>query len=147
MNPEVWGPPAWTFLHSVTLAYPDNPSDIDKYNYENFFNILQPILPCAKCSYNYMKHLQEDPITNHLDSKKSLVNWLINVHNKVNKSNNKRELTYNEVMNHYKLLYNGDLTSKPLKEVKNNMTNTFLTVIFILLIIGLIYVYVKKYLK
>ena len=91
-----------------------------------------------------MKHLQEDPITNNLDSKKSLVNWLINVHNKVNKSNNKRELTYNEVMNHYKLLYNGDLSSKPLKEPNNNM---ILIVIFILLIIGLIYVYVKKYLK
>ena len=38
MNPEVWGPPAWTFLHSITLAYPDNPSDIDKSNYENFFS-------------------------------------------------------------------------------------------------------------
>ena len=144
MNPEVWGPPAWTFLHSVTLAYPDNPSDIDKSNYENFFNTLQPILPCAKCSQNYLRHLQEDPISNHLDSKKSLVNWLINVHNKVNKSNNKRELTYNEVMNHYKLLYNGDLTNKQIKETNNNM---ILIVIFILLIIGLIYVYVKKYLK
>ena len=147
MNPEVWGPPAWTFLHSVTLAYPDNPSDIDKSNYENFFNTLQPILPCAKCSQNYMKHLQEDPITNNLDSKKSLVNWLINVHNKVNKSNNKRELTYNEVMNHYKLLYNGDLTNKPVEETSNNLTNTFLTVLFILLIIWLIYICVKKYLK
>ena len=111
-----------------------------------FFNTLQPILPCAKCSQNYLRHLQEDPISNNLDNKKSLVNWLINVHNKVNKSNNKRELTYNEVMNHYKLLYNGDLTNKPLKE-SNNMTNTILTVIFILLIIGLIYVFYKKYLK
>ena len=146
MNPEVWGPPAWTFLHSITLAYPDNPSDLDKSNYENFFNELQPIIPCAKCSQNYYIHLQEDPISNNLDSKKSLVNWLINVHNKVNKSNNKRELTYNEVMNHYKLLYNGDLTNKPLTE-SNNMTNTILTVIFILLIIGLIYVYYKTYLK
>ena len=146
MNPEVWGPPAWTFLHSVTLAYPDNPSDIDKSNYENFFNTLQPILPCAKCSQNYMRHLQEDPISNHLDNKNSLVNWLINVHNKVNKSNNKRELTYNEVMNHYKLLYNGNLTNNSPKE-PNNMTNTFLTVLFILLIIWLIYICVKKYLK
>ena len=146
MNPEVWGPPAWTFLHSVTLAYPDNPSDVDKSNYENFFNILQPILPCAKCSQNYLKHLQEDPISNHLDSKKSLVNWLINVHNKVNKINNKRELTYNEVMNHYKLLYNGDLTNVPINK-STNSTNTILIIIFILLIIGLIYVYVKKYLK
>ena len=59
MNPEIWGPPAWTFLHSVTLAYPDNPSDRDKSNYENFFNELQPILPCAKCSQNYMKHLTQ----------------------------------------------------------------------------------------
>ena len=79
MNPEVWGPPAWTFLHSITLAYPDNPSDIDKSNYENFFNTLQPILPCAKCSQNYLRHLQEDPISNNLDNKKSLVNWLISV--------------------------------------------------------------------
>jgi len=146
MNPEVWGPSAWTFLHSVTLAYPDNPSDTDKSDYENFFNTLQPILPCAKCSQNYMRHLQEDPITNNLDNKNSLVKWLINVHNKVNKTNDKKELTYDEVMNHYKLLYNGDLTNEPVKEA-NNMTNTFLTVLFILLIIGLIYVYVKKYLK
>jgi len=143
MNPEVWGPPAWTFLHSVTLAYPDNPTDIDKTNYENFFNALQPILPCAKCSKNYLRHLQEDPISNHLDRKKSLVNWLINVHNKVNKSNNKRELTYNEVMNHYKLLYNGDLSSKPIEK----SSNTPLIIIFFLLIIGLIYVCFKKYLK
>jgi type IV secretory pathway VirB4 component len=145
MNPEIWGPPAWTFLHSITLAYPDNPTDSDKINYENFFNILQPILPCAKCSNNYKIHLQEDPITNHLDSKSSLVKWLINLHNKVNKINGKRELNYNEVINHYKLLYNGDLNSVPIKET--NTTNIYLTIIFILLIIGLIYVYIKKYLK
>ena len=143
MNPEVWGPPAWTFLHSVTLAYPDNPTDTDKTNYKNFFTSLQPILPCAKCSQNYYKHLQEDPISNHLENKKSLVNWLINVHNKVNSSNDKRVLTYNEVMNHYKLLYNGDLSSKPIEK----SSNTPLIIIFFLLIIGLIYVCFKKYLK
>ena len=143
MNPEVWGPPGWTFLHSVTLAYPDNPTDTDKTNYEKFFTSLQPILPCAKCSQNYYKHLQEDPISNHLENKKSLVNWLINVHNKVNSSNDKRVLTYNEVMNHYKLLYNGDLSSKPIEK----SSNTPLIIIFFLLIIGLIYVCFKKYLK
>lgn len=143
MNPEVWGPPAWTFLHSVTLAYPDNPTDTDKTNYEKFFTSLQPILPCAKCSQNYYRHLQEDPISNHLENKKSLVNWLINVHNKVNSTNDKRVLTYNEVMNHYKLLYNGDLSSKPIEK----SSNTPLIIIFFLLIIGLIYVCFKKYLK
>ena len=146
MNPEIWGPPAWTFLHSITLAYPDNPTDTDRINYENFFNALQPILPCAKCSENYMKDLQQDPIKNHLDNKTTLVKWLINVHNRVNKNNNKRQLTYNEVINHYKLLYNGNLNNKPINKT-NNLTNIILTIIFILLIIGLIYVCAKKYLK
>ena len=143
MNPEVWGPPAWTFLHSVTLAYPANPTDTDKTNYENLFTSLQPILPCAKCSQNYYRHLQEDPIRNHLDNKTSLVKWLINVHNKVNSSNDKRVLSYNEVMNHYKLLYNGDLSSKPIEK----SSNMYLIIIFFLLIIGLIYVCFRKYLK
>ena len=30
MNPEIWGPPAWMFLHSISLAYPKNPTDVDK---------------------------------------------------------------------------------------------------------------------
>ena len=143
MNPDIWGPPAWTFLHSVTLAYPDNPSETDKMNYEKFFNSLQPILPCEKCSHNYANHLQEDPIRNNLDNKISLVKWLTNIHNKVNVSNHNQELSYDEVMNHYKLLYNEDFTNKPVK----NSSNTLLFIIFILLIIGLIYIYVKKYLK
>ena len=146
MNPEIWGPPAWTFLHSVTLAYPDNPSEIDKENYKTFFKSLQPVLPCHKCSMNYLNHINEDPVENHLDTKQSLVKWFIDIHNKVNNSNGKRDYTYDEVMNHYKLLYNGDLTNKPIKK-DTNSTNTLLIIIFILLIIGLIYVYVKKYLK
>ena len=38
MDPRIWGPPAWTFLHSVTLAYPDNPTETDRTNYKKFFN-------------------------------------------------------------------------------------------------------------
>ena len=85
MDPRIWGPPAWTFLHSVTLAYPDNPTETDRTNYGTFFNNLQPVLPCLKCSNNYLKHIQEDPVENHLTDKESLVKWLIEMHNKVNR--------------------------------------------------------------
>ena len=37
MDPEVWGPHGWYFLHSITLAYPDNPTDDDKTYHKNFF--------------------------------------------------------------------------------------------------------------
>ena len=26
MEPNIWGPGAWTFLHSITFQYPENPS-------------------------------------------------------------------------------------------------------------------------
>ena len=30
MDPLIWGPHAWFFLHSITLVYPDNPSEQEK---------------------------------------------------------------------------------------------------------------------
>ena len=33
MEPEIWGPHAWQFLHSITLSYPDNPTFEDKNNH------------------------------------------------------------------------------------------------------------------
>ena len=72
MDPEIWGPHAWIFLHSVTIAYPDNPSAQDKKNYKNFFYSLHNILPCQTCAHNYIGHLQKIPLTNNILSDKSL---------------------------------------------------------------------------
>ena len=36
MEPEIWGPHAWQFLHSITLSYPDNPTLEDKNNHAQF---------------------------------------------------------------------------------------------------------------
>ena len=38
MEPEIWGPNAWTFLHTITLNYPENPSEDDKQNHKDFFD-------------------------------------------------------------------------------------------------------------
>ena len=35
-NNNVWGPAAWTFLHTITFNYPDNPTNQDKQYYFNF---------------------------------------------------------------------------------------------------------------
>ena len=34
-----WGEYLWHTIHFVALGYPNNPSDIDKKNYKNFFEI------------------------------------------------------------------------------------------------------------
>lgn len=106
MKPEVWGPHAWIFLHSITLEYPDYPTGEDKRNMSNFMNSLKYVLPCEKCRINFENHLEQYPLTNDiLSSKSNLIKWLIDIHNSVNKMNNKRVLSYEESLKGLLKLY------------------------------------------
>ena len=111
-NNNVWGPPAWTFLHTVTYNYPENPSDNDKKNYHNFFMTLQHVLPCEKCKGHYKQNIQKYDLNNSLDNRDDLVKWLIDLHNEVNRDNGKRVWSYSEVYNKYDNLHNSNLVNK-----------------------------------
>jgi len=102
MNPLFWGPHAWIFLHSITMNYPTNPNDNDKQRYHKFFTDLQYILPCEKCAYNYSRHIKDFPIDQALKSRETMIQWLINIHNEVNKELNKPLYTYDQVIDEYK---------------------------------------------
>tara|TARA_A100001015_G_scaffold321653_1_gene453743 strand:- start:3309 stop:3773 length:465 start_codon:yes stop_codon:yes gene_type:complete len=114
MHPEVWGPHAWIFLHSITLNYPENPSELQKQKYKEFFNILQYVIPCEKCAYNYGLKLKKNPV--NLDSKSDLIEWLIDIHNDVNISNGKKPITRDEFIKIYKDIY----TKPKNKEIQNS---------------------------
>lgn len=104
MDPKIWGPHAWFFLHSITLAYPDNPSMYEKEDIKAFFNTLNKVLPCEVCREHFASHISQNPLTESvLQSKKTLINWLINIHNEVNKMQNKPQMTYDDVI----ALYHG----------------------------------------
>ncbi len=111
-NNNVWGPPAWTFLHTITYNYPENPTDNDKKNYHNFFMNLQHVLPCKKCQAHYTENIQKYDLNNSLDNRDDLVKWLIDIHNEVNKHTGKRVWTYSEVYNKYDNLHNTNLVNK-----------------------------------
>ena len=110
MNPKLWGPHGWVFLHSITMNYPKQPTDQDKHIYKQFFKSLQFILPCQKCAHHYSENIQENPIESALDSRDSLVRWLIEIHNEVNKDLGKPTLTYEQVIDEYKMI---NLNSDP----------------------------------
>ena len=101
MDPNFWGPHGWIFLHTITMNYPNNPTNDDKQIYSNFFKSLQYILPCKKCADNYSKNLNDFPIENSLDTKDDLIKWLIDIHNEVNKELGKPILTYDQVLDKY----------------------------------------------
>jgi len=137
MDPEIWGPHGWYFLHSITLAYPDNPTEDDKIYHKNFFESLKNILPCDKCRNHYDQNLITYPIENHLENKESLFKWLVDVHNRVNIDNGKREYNYDEVTKLYEIMYSKN---------KNGcyISNNTLIVLFIILVIVLMIYYKYK---
>ena len=85
MNPELWGPHAWLFLHAVAESYPEKPKVAEQNNIVIFFDSLQHALPCPKCGVHYRQMLEESPVREHVSSKETLVAWLVDIHNKVNK--------------------------------------------------------------
>ena len=104
MEPNIWGPPAWLFLHSITFNFPHNPTANDRQNYNNFFYSLQKVIPCPKCRRHYSENLKKIPI--RLQSRDDLIRWLIDIHNAVNKSTNKPTMSYEDVYEKYDKLYN-----------------------------------------
>lgn len=86
ISPELWGTPLWLSLHFITFSYPtSNPSEKTKREYKQFFKSVGNVLPCSYCRKSFKQFLKEMPLTSRvLSSRKNLVNWLFNFHNKVN---------------------------------------------------------------
>lgn len=85
IDPAIWGPNLWRSLHSITFAYPNNPTNNIKQSTLSFFSTLGQLLPCEKCRLNYSQHLRTHPLTDHvLSSRDLLMNWLIDIHNEIN---------------------------------------------------------------
>ena len=98
---DIWGPAAWKFLHTITFAYPNQPTLEDKRNYKLFFENIGNVLPCPMCKIHFSQNLKKHPIEFALESKNNMIKWLIDFHNEVNKSLGKRIYSYKEVYDVY----------------------------------------------
>lgn len=85
MKPQIWGRHFWTTIHLIALGYPDVPTIEDQQTYRDFFNMFGRILPCYKCSVNYVRHVSEMPIDTYLKNPQTLFNWTVSLHNVVNR--------------------------------------------------------------
>ena len=95
-----WGRPGWKFLHSVTFAYPENPSLRTKLRYMKFFKGLQYVLPCPLCRREYTKQVRRLAMR-HLRDTETLAKWLVCVHNQVNIRLGKKVVPFEDVKKMY----------------------------------------------
>ena len=143
IDPSLWGPSSWKFLHYITVGYPEKPSDEIKKNTYNFFMALKYLLPCEKCRYDYANHLNKYPLLDDiLSSRTKLINWLINIHNEVNMSTNKPIIDYGKALEVYTT---GSIEHEPfLEKIKKKLDSRTLTIIialFLLIIFIIIILY------
>jgi hypothetical protein len=103
MDPEIWGPHLWFFLHSMSFTYAkdkDHPTREEKKYMYQFLESLKYVLPCV-CKDSYKKHFDNFPP--RLNSRRELFEWLVDLHNRINKQTNEERIK------------KGDF-SKPLKD-------------------------------
>lgn len=84
INPSIWGPSLWFFLHLIALNFPEKPSLEQKRKMLDFLFTLQHVLPCENCQFGFSKILRETLRPIDLETGDSFFVWTIRAHSMVN---------------------------------------------------------------
>jgi len=101
LDPKVWGPHYWFFLHTLAMTYPHHPNAVTKKKYYEFIQNLPLFLPVEKISSDFSKLIDKYPITPYLDNRDSFVRWMHFIHNKINEKLEKPQISLNEFFINY----------------------------------------------
>ena len=105
-DPAIWGPHYWFFLHTIAHTYPETPNKATKRKYYDLIQNMPVFLPIGSMGSRFSDLINKYPVTPYLDSRASLIRWMHFIHNKINASLGKEEITLLEsddlYFEHYK---------------------------------------------
>lgn len=104
MSPAVWGPIFWTTMHIVSLGYSTNPTTKEQEGAVQFYESLQEVIPCPICRSHYKEFLTNMPVREAVKNRTTLIQWVFNIHNEVNKKLNKPELSFEDYIKNMQTL-------------------------------------------
>jgi hypothetical protein len=93
LDPNVWGPHYWFFLHTISITYPHHPNAVTKKKYYEFIQNLPLFIPVESMSSEFSKLIDQYPITPYLDNRESFIRWIWFIHNKINQKLEKPEIS------------------------------------------------------
>ena len=96
LDPKVWGPHYWFFLHTLVMTYPHHPNTVTKKKYYEFIQNLPLFLPVEEISGELSKLIDKYPVTPYLDNRDSFVRWMHFIHNKINEKLEKPYISLND---------------------------------------------------
>jgi len=101
LDPKVWGPHYWFFLHTITICYPLRPNTITKKKYYELIQNIPLFIPIESISTYFSKLLIEYPVTPYLDTRDSFIRWMHFIHNKINQHLEKPTVSLNQFYINY----------------------------------------------
>ncbi len=135
MNSEIWGPHYWFVIHTIAFNYPNKPNVIDKKSHYKFVQDLPLFIPDKKSSRNFTQILKLYPVLPYLDSRKDFIKWTHFIHNRVNESLGKDQISlkdfYISYFNNYK-----STNEKTNNYLKDRKLKLYILTISLLLIIS-----------
>ena len=96
LDPKIWGPHYWFFLHTLAMTYPHYPNAVSKKKYYEFIQNLPLFIPVEDISKEFEKLIDKYPITPYLDNRDSFIRWTHFIHNKINEKLEKQPISLND---------------------------------------------------
>ena len=106
-EPVIYGPISWTYLHHWTLRYPVWPTEDQRFLARNFLNSFINQEGCVLCVLHMANYMREKPVD--FTSRLTLVRWMREAHNEVNRRKKKPIMSEMEFLDVY--------VDKPRREV------------------------------
>jgi hypothetical protein len=141
LDPKIWGPHYWFFIHTVAMTYPIRPNAITKKKYYEFIQNLPLFIPVENMSGEFSKLLDKYPVTPYLDNRESLIRWTHFIHNKINQKLEKPQISLSE----FYVKYYEEYKSQNIKMVEYyKLREKAIFCVIISTIIGSIYYFYDK---
>jgi len=76
------GRATWKLLHTMTLRYPEKPTQDERDALNSYFQLQARLYPCGECAAEFQQLLKKYPV--QTSSRRAAALWLCHVHNQVN---------------------------------------------------------------
>lgn len=96
LDPSIWGPHYWFFLHTISMTFPLRPNSATKKKYYELITNMPTFIPVEQIANEFSKLLDLYPITPYLDTRESFIRWTWFIHNKINQKLDKPQITLND---------------------------------------------------
>jgi len=76
------GRATWKLLHTMTLRYPETPTQDERDALNNYFHLTSRLYPCGECAAEFQQLLKKYPP--QTSTRRAAATWLCVIHNEVN---------------------------------------------------------------